>query len=84
VVVAVAVDADVEVAIAVAVAVPPVVVVVAGDRRYLIRESRYSFFIDLSLGGLALKQYLTMSCRSLLKTPLLDQEVVVVFASLPI
>ena len=69
-------------------AVPPVevavAVAVAGDRQCLIRESRSSFFIDLSLGGLALKQYLTMSCRSLLETLILDQEVVVVLASLPI
>jgi hypothetical protein len=81
--VVVAVAVDVVVAIAVAVAVPPVEVpvalAVAGDRRCLIRESRSSFFVDLILGGLALKQYLT-----LLETPLLDQEVVVVLASLPI
>jgi hypothetical protein len=50
---------DVEVAIAVAVVVPPVevavAVAVAGNRRCLIRESRSSFFVDLSLGGLSLK-----------------------------
>jgi hypothetical protein len=60
--VAVAVAVEVVVEVAIAVAVPPVevavAVAVAGNRQCLIRESRSTFFIDLSLGGLALKQYL--------------------------